>query len=132
MFIGTESFQLLVQYLRLLYGDSLVKSAGMTHQTVCKAMMTEVLAILVSIILVCFGGMQQSQAEGVVVRFVPTVFAVIQDRHTIVSTTVSQIGPILCIDFIGSLRIVAPLHASKSQIVSSFRICYVQGEFGLQ
>ena len=37
----------------------------MTHQTVCKAMMTEVLAILVSIILVCFGGVQQSQAEGV-------------------------------------------------------------------
>src|SRR5699024_11048735 len=56
MFIGTESFQLLVQYLRLLYGDSLVKSAGMTHQTVCKAMMPEVLAVLVSIILVCFGG----------------------------------------------------------------------------
>ena len=95
-------------------------------------MMPEVLAVLVSIILVCFGGMQQGQAEGVVVRLVPAVFAVIQDRHAIVSTTVSQIGPILCIDFVGSLRIVAPPHTSKSQIVGGFRICHVQRKFGLQ
>ncbi len=133
MFIGTESFQLLVQYLRLLYGDSLVKSTGMTHQTVCKAMMPEVLAVLVKHKSSClFRGYAAGSGGGCCRPACPSRICCHsrQIRHSFHYGQSNRPNTVHRLR--RQSRIVAPPHTSKSQIVGGFRICHVQRKFGLQ
>ena len=78
----------LVQQLSILAGLNYVQSAHMTYQAVSKGMVTEVLTILISIVLFCLRSVQQSETQGVVIRLVPAIFAVVHDGNAIRTVSV--------------------------------------------
>ena len=61
---------------------------NVTYQAVSKGMVTEVLTILISIVLFCLRSVQQSETQGVVIRLVPAIFAVVHDGNAIRTVSV--------------------------------------------
>ena len=88
MLSNNERLDALVQQLSILAGLNYVQSAHMTYQAVSKGMVTEVLTILISIVLFCLRSVQQSETQGVVIRLVPAIFAVVHDGNTIRTVSV--------------------------------------------
>ncbi len=88
MLSNNERLDALVQQLSILAGLNYVQSAHMTYQAVSKGMVTEVLTILISIVLFCLRSVQQSETQGVVIRLVPAIFAVVHDGNAIRTVSV--------------------------------------------
>ena len=88
MLSNNERLDALVQQLSILAGLNYVQGAHMTYQAVSKGMVTEVLTILISIVLFCLRSVQQSETQGVVIRLVPAIFAVVHDGNAIRTVSV--------------------------------------------
>ena len=88
MLSNNERLDALVQQLSILAGLNYVQSAHMTYQAVSKGMVTEVLTILISIVLFCLRSVQLSETQGVVIRLVPAIFAVVHDGNAIRTVSV--------------------------------------------
>ena len=74
--------------------------------------------------------MEQGETQGVVVGFVPAIFAVVHYRSSVAAVLVGEVGPALGIYFISCGGVVATFHAAYSEIVGGFFIVEVKGEFG--
>ncbi len=88
MLSNNERLDALVQQFSILAGLNYIQSAHMTYQAVSKGMVTEVLTILISIVLFCLRSVQQSETQGVVIRLVPAIFAVVHDGNAIRTVSV--------------------------------------------
>ena len=88
MLSNNERLDALVQRVSILAGLRYIQSAHMTYQAVSKDMGTELLTILISIVLFCLRGVQQSETQGVVIRLVPAIFAVVHDGNAIRTVSV--------------------------------------------
>ena len=88
MLSDNERLDALVQQFSILAGLNYIQSAHMTYQAVSKGMVTEVLTILISIVLFCLRSVQQSETQGVVIRLVPAIFAVVHDGNAIRTVSV--------------------------------------------
>ena len=88
MLSNNERLDALVQQFSILAGLNYIQSAHMTYQAVSKGMVTEVLTILINIVLFCLRSVQQSETQGVVIRLVPAIFAVVHDGNAIRTVSV--------------------------------------------
>ena len=104
----------------------------MWYQAVGEGMMAEILVILICITVACFRCVKQCEADRMVIRLVPSIFAVVHHRYTITSVTVGQVGPILCIYFVSRFGIVATFDASDAQVIRSLFVFKIEREFGFQ
>ena len=77
-------------------------------------METKILTVLISIITFSFGSMKQSQADGIMIRFIPSIFTVVQDRYAVTVIFICQVRPLLCVHFISGLYIISSFHAADS------------------
>ena len=102
----------------------------MWHQAVGEGMMTEILMILICVTSACFRCVEQGETDRMVIRLVPSIFAVVHHRYTITSVTIGQVGPILCIYFVSCFGIVATLYAADTQVVRSLFVFDIEREFG--
>ena len=132
MFRTAEGFDRLIQNFSLDGGGRFVKCSVMSCETISKCMETEVLTILISVIPFCFRCMEKSQTDGIVIRFIPAIFTVIQDRYAVAVVLIGQVCPLLRIYFVSGLYIIASFHAADSQIVSSLFIFYIQRKLCFQ
>ena len=130
MFFRTEGFQLLVQLFGFLYSGGFIQGSLMWYQAVSEGMMTEILMILICVTSACFRCVEQGEADRMVIRLVPSIFAVVHHRYTITSVTIGQVGPILCIYFVSCFGIVATLYAADTQVVRSLFVFDIEREFG--
>ena len=76
--------------------------------------------------------MEQRQAQRVVRRLVPTVFAVVENRHAVAAVGIRQIDPFLGRHFIGRFGVVAALDEAQPEVVSRLRVGHGTREFGFQ
>ena len=128
-----ECFDRTVQYFGFGCGCRFVERTGMTYDAVCECMVAEILMILIGVIApVRFRCMQQGQTDGIVVRLVPTVFAVVQNRDSVAVVPVGQVSPLMCIYFVGGGCVVASFDATDTQIVRSVFVGDIQREFCFQ
>ena len=58
--------------------------------------------------------MQQSEADGIVIRLVPTVFRIVHDGYTIIVALVCQIGPIVSIHFVSIDLVVTSFYITDT------------------
>ena len=87
---------------------------------------------LVRIALLGRRGMEQRQAQRIVRRLVPAVFAVVENRHAVAAVGIRQIDPFLGRHFIGRFGVVAALDEAQSEVVSRLRVGHGTREFGFQ
>lgn len=76
--------------------------------------------------------MQQSETQGIVIRLVPAIFAVVHDGNAIRAVSVRQICPILSVYFVSGQDVVSSLHAAYAQVVSGHLIIQIEGKLSLQ
>ena len=132
MFVGGKCHDRLVQLIGTDTCLCFPESSRMRQQTISKCMITEVLTILISITAFGFRRMKQSQPDCMIIRFIPTVLTVIQDRYAIGTVCIRQVCPILCIYFIGCLRIISSFNTSDTQVIGCFGIWDTQRELSFQ
>ena len=76
--------------------------------------------------------MEQRQTDRMVVRFVPAVLAVVEHRYAVRAVGIGQVGPLLGIDLVGRLGVVAAGHGAHAQVIGCLRVRNAQRELGLQ
>ena len=93
---------------------------------------TEVERFLVLVSTVGGGRVEQGQSEGVVIRLVPSVSAVVHDGNTVTAVRGRQVGPFLGGHFVSGFGVVAPQDVSESEIVGGFGGSERERESGFQ
>ena len=127
-----KCFQRLVQDFGFGHGTCVSVIALMSHDRICKLVMSEILMRLIGISSSGRRSMQKSKTQNVIGRLVPSVFAVIEDRYPIAAVLGCKIRPLLGIHFIGRQCIVSSFYSSDAKVVHSFRIGNRQREFCLE
>ena len=84
-------------------------------------MLALVLAGLI-IVIACARSVEQSEAYGVVVRFVPTIFSIVEHGQTARAIGSREVGPLLRYHLVGCVGVIAAIHCTYAQVVSSFAI----------
>src|ERR1700677_398704 len=132
MLAGLESDQRIIQPLALPIGFAVPPAVSVSSQSVNELVMPQVLRRLVGVSTARARRPDQSQAEGVVVGLVRSVFAVGQYRGAPRAACVGQIDPLMrkYFEFLG-LRIRA-LDGSQAQVIGRHPVRGRQREYGFQ
>ena len=125
-----EALDALIEHLCLLGSHRFLECAIVCHKRIGEVMLALVLAILIIIIIGAWS-VNQSKAHGVVVRFVPTVFAVVEHSQAIRAISCRDVGPLLRYHFVGSIGVVAALHRTYTEVVGCLWIGKRHREFSL-
>ena len=132
MLRNNESLDVLIEYFGIGASDSLLQSTGMALQTIGEGVVAKVLMVLVGISTTGLRGVEQSEAQGVVVGLVPTILTVVHDGHTVGVALVGKVGPLLCRNLVSNIGIVTTLYAADTKVVGGQLIVEVHGELGLE
>ena len=106
--------------------------SGMPHDRVGEMIYPQVEVALVGIAPLGRRGVNQRQAEHVVGRFVPAVFAVVEHRNAVRAVGVGQIGPFQSRHLVGRCRVVTALDIADTEVVGGLFIAHRHGEFGFE
>ena len=127
-----ESERRLIEARRLPDGAALPPVSRVAVEGVAEAVPAVVLAPLVAELPEHARRAQQRQAQGRVVRLVPAVLGVAQDRHSEAPIGRGEVGPLLSGHFVLVLGVVGPLDRAQPQVVGGGRMGDRQRESRLE
>ena len=130
--LGGEGLDGLVQGLGPGGGAALPAIARVGGDRVGKPVLPMVLAVLVGIAAARLGRMQERQAQDVVSRLVPAVFAVVQDGDAVGSVGLGQVRPLLGVHLILFAGVVRTLDGAGADVVTGHRVGDGKRELGLE
>src|ERR1700730_1154807 len=132
MFGSFKGDERIVQTLRLPVGLALPPAGGMPGESVNKLVMSNILRTLVGVSTARSRRADQSQANGVVVRFVRSVLAIGQDGDAELAVHIGQVNPLVRRHF-KPLRLGGwPLDRANVPVVGCHLIRSCQWETRLQ
>ena len=131
MLVGDKALDALIEQFGFLSHQRAVESAIVSHKRIGEMMLALVLTSLI-VVVACARRMEQGEAYGVVVRFVPTIFSIVEHGQTARAIGSREIGPLLRYHFVGCVGVIAAIHSAYAQVVSSFAVGKSHRKFHFQ
>ena len=116
----------------MTHGRDGVQRTRMTNQAIGEHMMSEVLTSLIGITVFWFRRIEQREAHGVIIWFIPTIAGVGEQCNAIITLAVGEICPLMRIHFEEIITVVTAFHTTKADVIGGFGIAHAKRKLSLE